>query len=101
MPDQKKRDDRDVLFCNPTWMGPPEVPSKLMSCKICGQEVWASPASLIAAGAHSRIVCINCMQAVVDEIPPGEELELMPPTQGQIRESNGKIKWPPDGKENP
>lgn len=89
MPNPK--DDRNVLFCNPIWMGPPEVPSKVMSCEICGQEVWASPASLIAAGANARIVCINCMQTVIQEVPPGE-LKLEPPTQGQIRESNGKIK---------
>jgi hypothetical protein len=92
MSEQEKQDDRTVLFCNPTWTGPAAVPSKIMNCEICGQEVWASPASLIAAGANARIVCINCMQAVLNEIPPGEELKLEPPTQGQIRESNGKLR---------
>jgi hypothetical protein len=40
------------------------------------------------------------MQAVLNEIPPGDELKIEPPTDGQIRESNGKIKWPPNGKGN-
>lgn len=78
-------DDRNVLFCNPTWAGPASVPSQVMNCEICGQEVWVSPASLTTAGANARIVCTACMQAVLQDMPPGT-LKLEPPTDGQIRE---------------
>lgn len=84
-PDKKPDNDRNVLLCNPTWAGQAAVPSKIMNCEICGQEVWVSPASLIAAGANTRIVCTSCIQAVIDEMPPGE-LRLDPPTEGQILE---------------
>ena len=89
-PGQEKQEDRNVLFCKPTWAGQAEVPSQIMSCEICGQEVWVSPASLIAAGANARIVCTSCINTVIQDFP-SDELKIDPPTEGQIREIRDSI----------
>jgi hypothetical protein len=77
--------NRDILICTPTWTGRAAVISKIMNCDVCGQDVWVSPASLIAAGANSRIVCTSCINTVIGDFPT-EEIKIDPPTEGQFRE---------------
>jgi len=77
-------DERPVLLCMPT-SKPAVVPSKVFQCETCGVDVWASPASLIAAGAKVRILCIPCGAVEIEKTPPSE-WDLQGPTEAQLRE---------------
>ena len=54
--------------------------SILKTCSECGQNIWVSPASLIAAGSQARLTCTKC---VGDDICK-DVIQTM--TSGQLRE---------------
>lgn len=81
----EKKDERNVLMCLLADR-PAPVRSKLSHCESCGRGVWVSPASLIAAGADARIVCLPCIQKEMEHLPPGDRLVLHHPSEGQLRE---------------
>jgi len=87
-----KRENKQerVLVCMPADR-PPGTGARIQFCQRCLWKVWVSPESLIAAGADATIICERCVQDHIDEAPPGEPIEFMPPTQRQI-EMLGKRK---------
>jgi hypothetical protein len=76
------KDERTVLVCVPTYE-PAATPSRIFNCEVCGQEVWVSPASLIAVGANPRIICTACITNVLASDP---DVQIMPTTEAQKRE---------------
>jgi hypothetical protein len=62
---------------------PPRVPGSTREfCKVCGEEVWCSPATRAVA----PVVEFLCMDCATGVIMTSIDRELMQPTLGQLRE---------------
>jgi hypothetical protein len=78
----------DVLCTPVAWKGMPVVAGcTRRTCRVCGQEVWVSPATLTRAEAHPagcRFLCMGCAAAELQKA--GEDLSVLPVTPEQLAE---------------
>jgi hypothetical protein len=81
---KKKEDEEIVVLCFKVLMMPrPPVPGcSKVPCSDCGQPVWISPATAAHMVDKKHRIC--CAECVAND--PDPDIELMPPSEGQIAE---------------
>lgn len=77
--------EESVLLCSPVDDQPTPVEGSVRHRAGCGHNVWVSPSGLglILDGEIDRIVCAPC---AARSILAGNDIEIMPLTEAQIRE---------------
>ena len=63
------------------------VLSYVRMCALCTHEIWITPVSLDICEKHkAKLVCMECFLARMENLPPGREVKIMPPSAGQMQE---------------
>jgi hypothetical protein len=66
--------------------------SLIKPCSRCGESVYASLASLIAAGKAARLICTVCVNQDEEIMANLRQGNIQPPSHGQIREARKALK---------
>jgi len=85
--------EKAVLICMPVKGTPAKNvvrDSLVKQCSKCRADVWATKASIIHSGGQ-MLVCMPCffLEAMSE---PEEEIRIMKPSEGQIREMKGHFR---------
>lgn len=75
--------EKRILVCMPVDGTPAEnvVSGSLLTiCDECGADIWATKASIVYSGGK-KLICLPCFDQAKET-----EIEIMRPSEGQIRE---------------